>query len=313
MKKLLLISTLVCLSFLAATESKAQTNEFGFTIGACNFYGDLGGANKIGRPIWWDFEFSMTRPAVGLLFRRNYSGYVSSRFNLYYAYVGGDDNLITKPGDPEQTDQWWRYTRNFSFRSPIIELSAQIEINFMRYEIGRKRYRFAPYGFLGFGGFYFNPKAKDKEGNWVKLKPLHTEGQGMPNYPDRKNYSLIQPNMLLGLGFKYNISENWSVGFEYGHRITWTDYIDDVSKSYVAQSDFDNFFAGSPNDALKAYEMSRRSMEIPETDPNYIPGLQATEVGDQRGDPSDNDHYVFIGVVTLTYTVTKGKIYCPKF
>lgn len=305
--KVLLFATSLIL-FLSS-DIKSQTNEFGLTIGLSNFYGDLGGANNIGRSLFWDYEFTENKPVIGILFRRNLSGFTAFRFQFFQGWVGGDDNLITKPGKPQSSHQWYRYVRNFNFKSPITEISTQFEVNFMRYEIGRKRYRFAPFGFIGAGVFHFNPKGKDINGNWVELKPLHTEGQGFSNYPDRKEYSLWQPCMILGLGLKYSISENWSLGFEYGHRITWTDYIDDVSKSYVALSDFNMYFADNPTKAAQAYAMSRRSLEKEENLPYY----STTDVGEQRGDPNNSDHYVFMGVVTLTYTVKKGKIYCPRF
>ena len=40
-------------------------------------------------------------------------------------------------------------------------------------------------GLIGVGYFSFNPQAK--LGNrWIDLQPLSTEGQGFPEYPDRK-------------------------------------------------------------------------------------------------------------------------------
>jgi hypothetical protein len=247
------------------------------------------------------------------MYRYNFNGYSSQRFNFYVARISCNDQLINEPGNPTNS-QWYRYIRNLNFYSPITEISTQFEINIMRYEIGRRRYRFAPYGFIGVGAFYFNPKTKDVNGNVYKLRELRTEGQGFKEYPDRKQYSLIQGAALIGFGFKYNISENWSLGFEYGHRLTTTDYLDDVSKSYVDPNLFmknSDLYNGNAT-ASKAYELSRRSMEV--NNPDYSSVIdRSTRPGEQRGDPSDYDSYVFNGVITLTYTVSKGKIYCPKF
>ncbi|MEO8734182.1 MAG: hypothetical protein ABI373_07615, partial [Flavobacteriales bacterium] len=38
------------------------------------------------------------------------------------------------------------------------------------------------YLFAGVGAFHFNPQAQYK-GNWVDLRPLGTEGQGLPGGP----------------------------------------------------------------------------------------------------------------------------------
>ena len=285
--------------------STAQSHEFGFSLGASNFWGDLGGSNRIGRPLFFDIELGLTRPALGFTYRNNIDGWKAVRFNLFYASVAGDDARLDPPAPG--SDSQFRQYRNLNFKSIILEVSGQFEVNFMRYEIGRRRYRFAPYGFLGFGGFYFNPKSIDGK---VELQPLTTEGQGFDEYPDRKPYSLIQLAVLIGFGVKYNVNENWSLGFEYGHRLTWTDYMDDVSKTYVARELFDSNMP--PGEAGTAYDYSVRSDEL---DPEDFPrGFEfVTSPGQQRGDPSDNDHYVFAGLLTLTYTISKGKIYCPKF
>ncbi len=286
--------------------SYAQTGEFGLCLGAANFWGDLGGANKIGRPLFFDLELRLTRPAVGLTYRYNFNGFTAFRMGVYYAQIEGDDALIKLKS--YSSGEAFRLYRNLRFKSIILELSGQIEINLMRYEIGRRKYRFAPYIFFGFGGFYFNPKDPDSN---TELQPLHTEGQGSVEYPDRKPYKLMQPVAIVGSGFKYNISHNWSLGFEYGHRITWTDYIDDVSKTYPGKAVFDGMHP--PDQADLAYSLSRRSVEIEESGDWPSGFWVTTEAGRQRGDPADNDHYVFAGLITLTYTISKGIIYCPKF
>ena len=300
---------------MLCTTGLAQSSEFGVTLGAANFWGDLGGANKIGRPLFFDLEVALTKPVLGFTFRHNIDGYKAIRLNLYYAQLAGTDELIQFTDNT--SDEVFRRYRNLKFKTMIIEASVQFEINLMRFEIGRRRYRFAPYIFFGIGGFYFNPKDPDSN---VELQPLGLEGQGSAEYPDRKPYSLIQVTALLGTGFKYNINENWTIGFEYGHRITWTDYLDDVSKTYVDPSVFYNtlpaeqaFIATGPQIPDPANGgLARRSTELNQIDyPIWM--SRSTTPGQQRGDPADNDHYVFAGLITLTYTMAKGKIYCPKF
>ncbi len=43
-------------------------SEVGFSLGASNFWGDLGGANRKGRALFWDTEISATRPVLGLFY-----------------------------------------------------------------------------------------------------------------------------------------------------------------------------------------------------------------------------------------------------
>ncbi len=41
-----------------------------------------------------------------------------------------------------------------------------------------------------------------------------------------------------GAGIKYSLNERFNIGFEILHRYTNTDYLDDVSKTYVDPSVF---------------------------------------------------------------------------
>ena len=84
----------------------------------------------------------------------------------------------------------------------------------------------------------------DKTGalSWVDLKPLRTEGQGMPIANAPKEYSLTSFSFPIGIGVRFNITENTSIALELMNRTTSTDYLDDVSGRYIDNAEFDNFF-----------------------------------------------------------------------
>ena len=128
----------------------------------------------------------------------------------------------------------------------------------------------------------FNPKAK-LDGQWVELQPLRLEGQGMTEYPNRKEYNLIQLEVPMGFGFKYYLKENMYVGLEVLHRQLFTDYIDDVSTNYVDPDVFANYL--SPADAAKARRLYYRGTY---TSAVSNPGNIQTF---QRGDPKDQDAF----------------------
>ena len=67
---------------------------------------------------------------------------------------------------------------------------------------------------------------------WAVVCFKTIEYRGRRACPTRRKYSLIQPAIPLGIGFKFALNDKWSVGIEYGIRITFTDHIDDVSKTY---------------------------------------------------------------------------------
>ncbi len=282
----LTIFTLLLFSPLLHAQQPAKT-DIGLAIGTTLFFGDLGGANYIGRPLFFDLERSLIKPVGMITYHYQKSKKIGIRFQAAYTGVAGDDKLI----QPKAlfAPEWFRYYRNLNFQSKIWEVSAQIEYYFTKYEPGSMQYRVGTYAFVGGGIMHMNPKA-NYNGALVPLQPLHTEGQGFPG-STIKPYSLFQPVIPIGVGIRYNVSTDFSIGFEYGDRKTFTDYMDDVSTSYVSQSEFDSYFSNDPISASMAYTLSQRSNEI---DPE---GLYAnvTAPGQQRGDPTDKDHYIYVG------------------
>lgn len=281
-------------------QKKKSSSEVGITIGAANILSDLGGSPDIGRGFVADLEFATTRPVIGGFFRQNFNSILSARASVYYAQVTGDDALI-----PETTmGGTHRKYRNLSFKSPILEFSGMVEINLLPYLPGSSRNRFAPYVMAGVGVFHFDPKA-NYNGQWIRLQPLGTEGQGLPNYPGKEHYSLTELCFPVGGGIKININKKYALNIEVSHRFTTTDYIDDVSTTYVDEADFYRAY-GPTKGALIAGLSDRSSGER----------TASTAPGAQRGDPSDFDQYTFAGLFTFSYKLgsgygTKG-LYCPK-
>ena len=145
---------------------------------------------------------------------------------------------------------------------------------------------------------YYNPHGKDTLGSWHALRPLCTEGEGY--VPTRKKYSLVQVIIPFGIGFKYALSADWSIGIEYGVRKTFTDYIDDVSKTY-----FD------PNELAK--QKGQLAVEMANPSNHSLPKWQSiTAAGQQRGDPKQKDSYMF-SFISFYYKIPRGRFTLPKF
>lgn len=306
MRKFLL---LIIVLLIGVKESDAQRkrgrfldrSEITYGLGFANFLGELGGADQIGTNGLRDLEFLMTRPAINLGFRYRKSPILSYKLNLTYGRVAGRDSLTREP---------FRRNRNLSFRSPIVELAYQVEISVLQLRSTKSRYRLQGvrgrsgidlnvYGFAGFGAFWFNPKAK-LGGRWWALQPLGTEGQGIAS--TREPYKRVQLCFPIGFGFRVPLSDkNWTIGFEYGMRITTTDYIDDVSLTYFSPT-----LIGEKGGSVAASLSNRANPNSPD----YMPNSVAT--GQQRGDPTDRDSYMF-GIITLNYRLKSGRSVLPKF
>ena len=288
----------------------AQKNNFGLAIGSTLFFGDLGGANYIGRPLFFDLERSLIKPVGTAFFHHQYSKRIAFRVQGSLTGIAGDDKLIT----PAEifAPEWFRWYRNLNFHSSLWEISGQVELYLSKYYPGSLSDRVGPYLAGGVGVFHFNPKA-DYNGTEVELRPLRTEGQGFPG-SDVKEYSLFQPCLLIGAGIRYNVTHDFTIGFEYVDRKTFTDYLDDVSGVYVSQSEFDNYFASDPLTGALAYDLSVRSDEI---DPDGV-YASTTAPGAQRGDIKDKDHFIyaqfyFAWVMNKKSVSKKSQLKCMKW
>ncbi len=254
-------TTLTLLTLVLCHVVNAQSFHVGVFTGISNYQGDL--TNKV-------YGSTMMKPAAGLGLEYEFSDRFSLRSGLTYGKLAGDDkknNVDLRP-------------RNLNFTTNLYEFSLLGEYRVLNIsDIG-----WTPYFFTGMAFYNFDPYTKDAAGNKVFLQPLSTEGQGLPQYPERKPYATTQFAIPLGAGFKYAINDDVRVAFEMGLRKLFTDYIDDVSSFYADEADL--LAARGP----KAVEMAYRGDELPGGNPAY------PQKGDIRGGAKQNDWYYFTGV-----------------
>jgi len=256
--------------------------EAGFTIGPTNFLGDLGGNVGKGTAFIKDNNFSTTKVMVGAHITFYPRDWYGIRINMNYGSLEGDDAVIKGKGGYEEA----RRIRNQNFKTSLFETMVAAEVFptvFIEDDPSDVFHKLRPYGVIGVGVFHFNPQGQDPAtGQWVYLRPLHLEGQGFKEFPDRKEYSLWQLNIPMGVGIKYWLSDNFSLGLEVIHRKTFTDYMDDVSTNYIDPQLFYNYLPASS--AAQAARMADKRLQ-------YQGG-----VGDQRGNVKNNDSYYSFGL-----------------
>jgi opacity protein-like surface antigen len=297
--KLQLIFVIICMTsvsgYLGQTW-KFLRHELTGGVGSTSFLGELGGANRIGSTGimgFRDFEFKATRPAITAGYRYFIQPNMAVKGGLTFGILSGNDAL---------TQERFRQNRNLHFRSPLIELGAQFEYYpFGEYfghlyrtkgVAGQKVSVISPYVFAGIGGFWFNPKAK-YDGNWVALRPLMTENVA---------YKRIALSIPIGIGVKYALNKQMSIGAELTLRYTTSDYIDDVSTVYADKSDADamtQFLANPTLNLIPTY-----------TDGTYQ--YNATGVGMQRGQSKQNDSFAIL-MFSFNYKILQGRKNLPKF
>lgn len=253
--------------------------EIGLGFGPMFFLGDLGGSAGLGKPFVKDIDFPMTKLSKNLYASYYPSEWLGFRIALNHGVLEGDDAEAPNKGGAEVD----RLERNLHFKTSVLEgyLAAEIypTVFFERYEEMQGKFR--PYGVIGIGIMKYNPKAM-LDGEWVELKPLRLEGQGMAEYPKSKEYSLLQKEIPMGFGFKYYLKENMYIGLEVLHRQLFTDYIDDVSQNYYIDPIYFNTYL-SAADAAKATRLYYRG--------TYANNQSRPGPGFERGDPTENDAY----------------------
>lgn len=273
------VSAVLFTGNLSAQDAVTQEGEFGFGIGAGHYFGDLNTRARLNR----------AKLAATAFFRKNLGNYIAVRVGATFAQLGYSDQY--------NTHNEYMYRRNLSFNTKVWELTLQGDFNFFRFMPGEPQYSFTPYITLGAGVFSYDPYAYLR-GQKVFLRPLGTEGQGSsdPRYKDRKQYSSMGICIPFGGGVKYALNDRVNIGFEILHRFTNTDYLDDVSKTYVDPSIFPLNPDGSTSDAQL---LSDRSYELGE--PIGIPGRA-------RGMSRQRDQYV-TAMFHLTFNLQSYK--CP--
>ena len=264
MRRLLPLLLLLAALPPARAQNLLARSELGPSAGVMTYLGDLNNQSMFGQP----------NLAGGLLARINIDTRWAVAFGGTYGHISG--------GNPDVIAQ-----RNLSFRSYIAEGFIRAEFNFFPYGLryGTQK-RWTPFLFCGFALFKFNPMAQ-YGGEWYALQPLGTEGQGTLADPDRQRYKLLETAMPFGVGMRWRLSEGAHLAVEYGWRKTVTDYLDDISTTYVGSE----VLSGEDGGGEMAVILADRTGEVV---PDYV-----NAIGIKRGDDSLDDWYAYFNV-TLT-------------
>jgi len=275
-----------------ARPTDAQRFELGFMVGACNYQGDL-------TPGTARISFGNPHPAYGI-----HLGYEINDILT----VRGKITLTSMSGFDDQATDVWRLQRNLHFKSSLQEAGINVEIYGLNVFKFMSNLAFHPYVITGFNVFRYNPKANtdglNYNGTWVPLQPLGTEGQGSAEYPDRKKYNLTNFSVPWGFGMRYTINDYFSISADLTQRWTFTDYLDDVSDTYVP---LDILLSANGPEAVN---LSARGYER-----GYDQEITADT---QRGNPSENDWYVITNVTFIAKfapiwdKLSEKKARCPK-
>ncbi len=206
------IKLTIILAFIITSLSlSAQKMELGLMGGLSIYSGDLS-------PKEFGLYFKDIRLAYGVFGRYTPGSKISLRFAYERANLAADDNNSVIPAIKN---------RGYIFKTKLNEFSFLLEWNV--FTLGRTNgVKFTPYLFAGGAYYTFNPQGK-LDNDWIDLQPLGTEGQGLSGYT--APYDLAQFAIPAGGGFKLDLDKNVVLGFEFGGRKLFTDYLDDVTSN----------------------------------------------------------------------------------
>ena len=268
----------------AQAQSFAKSSQYlsvGASLNAVNYFGDL-----TPRVSFASVRMAAVRPGFSFQAMQRFTPRISARVALGFGRITGADKQAK--GD----EAIYRYYRNLNFKSNIQELSAVGVVDLMpNYSQAVHRLSLVPYVFGGVALFHFNPKgtveggtvpAGLKSGQEIALQPLRTEG---------RTYHLTQVALPFGAGVRCKVAKNIDVSLELGWRKTFTDYLDDVSSTYVNAAKL-----RTPAAQYFGHGITRIDQATP-TDLN-VPGAL-------RGNSSEKDWYMTTGV-TVSYILDKA-------
>jgi hypothetical protein len=261
LKILLSAAISVFLSCAVKGQYRNGKSEIGLLVGGSNYFGDLSP----------EIDLKETKFSAGFFYKKNHSKYFSSRYQFAYGRIEASDKNF-------KANEY----RNLSFFSNIYELGYNVEFNFLPFGMNKLEKNATTFVFGGFNMFLFNPRTRLVSGAKVSLRDFGTEGQVLEN---KRKYSLIQPSVTLGVGYKLNLSDNWVLGTEVGFRKTFTDYLDDTKDVYT------DYNALNAKQGGLATDLSQ---------PQTVNGNPAIAANTMRGDKHLKDWY-FIAGVTISY------------
>jgi hypothetical protein len=270
-RKFTLFIVLLTVAFLETSAqsfySYRRDRDFIVSIGSgtTNYFGEMVNPGSWGT----------TRPNIILGAEYHLSNRVALRGEFSWFQISGND--------ADANDD--RKKRNLNFTSNNYELDVTGAVYLLPQGVRfYQRSKLNPYVFAGIGLLYMNPTTRDSQGNKHALQPLRTEGV---------SYSRFQPVIPFGGGVKLKVNPFFNVIVEAGYRLTFTDYLDDVS----SQRYVDFSLVNGP----VAEELSDRRVgdDRPVDNP-------ATEVDERlttgkRGNPEANDHYMMINLKIQYY------------
>lgn len=292
---------------------KKKYVSYGASVGAVTYFGDIAPQNAVGST---DLQF--VKPTISLYAQKKMTQRMNGRISIMTGQISGDDAALIPTGPTDMNTG--RYIRNLHFRNSLFEVSAVATFDLYQ-NLGvyfRRQSHPVPYFLVGVGALYSNPQARVPQslgGGWENLRPLQTEG---------RSYLPVHAAIPLGFGVRWRIADNIDIGVEAKYRFTSTDYLDDVSNTYVDKGSLSSDLARVMSDRSLETTAARTGDQrdftlIPNGLVNYVSAADGRvyrvfdgfgNEGDKRG-TRNFDSFITFGF--HAYYILPGTLKTPKF
>ena len=284
---------IVCNISFAQKNGYFVKGDYGITLGTAQYFGDLNAKGAI----------NDTKQSLGIFFRKQFNDYIGLRVSGTYAQLHYNSKNQSNPA--------YQQAQKLYFYDDVYEFAVQGDFNFFKFNPLEPYQRFTPYITLGLGLINYSP--------YVLLDPKDQNEYGLPSKlylknlttEEEKSYTTMALSCPLGVGLKYSINKKIGFFAEAVYRFTNTDYLDDVSKTYIGhdkaivqqQNHLIDFHFQDPSGQYQTYVQpdGQTSAPINYKPIGYIQGAK-------RGDPSTNDAFV-IAQFGITWNIGTNR--CP--
>ncbi|MBK9735722.1 MAG: hypothetical protein IPO92_12450 [Saprospiraceae bacterium] len=261
-----IICYFVVFYFVFLNNLVAQDFSAKFYLGAMYYQGDLS-------PRPFDFSFGPGNMTFGISIGKDLKDWVSFHGRFMLGRLSGDDAFSNDAN---------RRSRNLRFSTSLCEYGVYSDLKINKLWKSLNKYKLRIFLTIGLNLIHFNPRTF-YNGQWVNLQAIGTEGQTLVG-SGKEKYSLYGISRPIGIILEFDLSRHLLLGMEVTPRRTYTDYLDDVSGTYV---NYDEMVAAG--NQLGA-NLSNRTGEYFGTDNVRVP------TGTPRGNLKNNDWYTLFAL-----------------
>jgi hypothetical protein len=220
---------------------KTKRYEAGVGIGTTHIFGDIGGG--VNEKNWMglkDIRLDATRPSFDIKFRYRLSNNFATKLSLFYGFgYGADEGSFHNEGN---------IPRDLSFNRHILEPSLQFEYYFLTED--QRLSSTAMYYRRGMGSNYTRVGLYifTGVGSAINYGKVTKNNPAFPFNPEKETIKDLSNSLVIpaGIGVKYMINPDITLGFELGGRYCFSDYIDGYNPfGYSANEGLDIYYLTS--------------------------------------------------------------------